>query len=366
MPNRRRSLAALAILAAVTTLAGLLDLLPDGVRADPWPAPAPGDSRVPLAVLGDSDSQGFQDSLWYPPGTEQRGGAFHAITLQWTEVLARLRPEHIDLGEVGVFGGRRRVVQVMELLGFERRAPRKGDHRNNFAFGGAHCHDLFEGTFRQVPRLLALMRQDAERWGRGVVIVRIGVVDLGGATVLDEMARAPGSPALTERIERCLGHVGRAVHAIRAEHPTTLIVLFGILDNSDYPPNLHRWRDPSALASIRASLDRYDEGLRQLAAADPRVVFFDDRQWFRERWGGRGPDGAPAYRAVTLDERIVVTHAQGDAPTSSVLADGHAGLVWNTLLARSLSELLAEHVAIPPLTDGEVLGLLRELHPPWR
>lgn len=364
--NRRRSLVALAILAAVTMLAGFLDLLPDGVRADPWPAPIPGDTRVPFAVLGDSDSQGFQDSLWYPPGTEQRGGAYHAITLQWTEVLARLRPQHFDLGEVGVFGGRRRVVQVMELLGFERRAPRKGDHRNNFAFGGAHCHDLFEGTFRQVPRLLALMRQDPERWRRGVVTVRIGIVDLGGVTVLDDMARTPEAPALNERIERCVGYVAQAVRAIRAEHPETLIVLFGILDNADHPPQLHNWRDPKQLANIRATLDRYDDGLRRLVAEEKRVLFFDDRQWFRKRWGGRGQGGAPAYRAVTLDERIVVEHGQSDEPTSSVLADGHAGLVWNTLLAQSLSELLAEHIALPPLTDGEVLDLLRELYPPWR
>jgi len=66
--NRRRSRVALAVLVAVTMLTGFLDLLPDGVRAEAWPAPAPGDARVPHAV--------------------------------------------------------------------------QGDHRNNFAFGGAHCHDL--------------------------------------------------------------------------------------------------------------------------------------------------------------------------------------------------------------------------------
>jgi len=48
------------------------------------------------------------------------------------------------------------------------------------------------------------MQQDPERWRRGVVIVQIGIVNLGGATVLDDMARNPESPALTERIEHGL------------------------------------------------------------------------------------------------------------------------------------------------------------------
>lgn len=360
-----RVLVSCAIATLLAIALGMLDLLPAGVLPDPW-RPRPGDdTRFPLAVLGDSDSQGFQDTVWYPPGTRLRGGDHHSITLQWTEILAQLRGDQVDLGDVRVVGGRQRVVQVMELLGFERRAPRKRDHAYNFAFGGAHCRDLNEGTCRQVPRLLSVMGREPERWRRGAVIIRIGIVDLGGASILEWMARTPDDPALLARIDGGVEHVARAVRDIRAAHPETAIVLVGILDNVDHPPQLENWRDAEQLARIKGCLDRYDRALRGLADSDPRIAFFDDRAWFRTLWGGRDAAGQPAYVPVRLGPSITVTHESGDEPINSVLADGHAGLAWNALWAQSISEALRPFVAIEPLTPGDVAEFLQGQYTPW-
>src|SRR5690606_24486956 len=94
---------------------------------------------VPLAVLGDSDSHAYHDTLHFPPGWPARGGPSRAITFQWTEVLARRRPEAIDLGPWGRWGMRRSWARVLGRLGRTVRAPRKEDHRHNFAVSGARC-----------------------------------------------------------------------------------------------------------------------------------------------------------------------------------------------------------------------------------
>ena len=98
---------------------------------------------------------------------------------------------------------------------------------------------------------------------------------------------------------------------------------------------------------------------RALARRGSRVAFFDDRAWFAARWGGRGPDGRPAYRAVTLG-RLRVENRSGDTPDNAVLADGHAGLAWNALWAQSLVVLLNArfHLGIAPIRNEEIAALL--------
>jgi len=71
-----------------------------------WDRGTPTDSSPPttiaLAVLGDSGSHSYQDSLSFPPGSADRGGAFRARTFQWTEVLARLRAADQDTPLPGI------------------------------------------------------------------------------------------------------------------------------------------------------------------------------------------------------------------------------------------------------------------------
>ncbi len=313
---------------------------------------------VPLAVIGDSDSHSYQDRLSFPADTAKRGGRYRQTTLQWDEVLARLRGRQLDLGAWGEYGTSARVAGLGRWLGLGLRAPRKQDYRNNFAVSGQGCDGLMAG-YRQVPALIALMDEDPAAWRNGVVVIRIGVNDFGMAEQLDALARNPAAPQAQAPIAACAQAIGASVAAIRARHPATRIVLVGIFDNAHWPRYLDRWRSPRQLANIERGLDAFDHALLRMAQADPRVAFFDDRAWFAARWGGRGPEGRSAYRRVALGGLRVGNRA-GDAPDNAVLADGHAGLVWNALWAQSLVVLLNARFGldIAPIRDEEIVALL--------
>lgn len=326
------------------------------------PAPSaesPEMNRIPLAVIGDSDSHGFQDTRSFPPGSPDRGGPNRATTYQWTEALAALRGNEIDLGprtETGTWG---RLARVLDTVGIHVRAPRKLDHLHNFAFSGQGCADLWNGPSRQVPRLLELMGHDPQRWRRGVVVIRIGVNTFGSAPQLDRLARDPADVEVAGLIDTCLQRIGEAVAAIGQQHPQTRVVVVGIFDNRHWAKYLDRWKSAREQANISSGLDRFDKGLRTLASANRQVAFFDDRAWFAGMWGGRDASGAPAYRSVPFGP-LNVTNTAGDAPVNACVADGHAGTAWNTLWARALVDLLNQRFAmgIAPLTDAEMASLL--------
>lgn len=343
---------------AIVTL-GLTGLFPDGLLPDPYARRAANDRRVPIAVLGDSDSHGYRDTIWMAP--HLRGGTYRDRTLQWTEVLERLRANEVDLGAFGTWGGRESVVRVLQWFGVQRRLPRKIDHQHNFAQAGAGSSRLMEGKWRQAPQLRDLMDRDPERWRDGLVIVKIGINNLGHEGMLVRMAKDPADPEVLRETTEAVAHLQAAVRCIREKHPTTRFLLVGILDNVDCPPSFDMFRSKQELENIRTALDRYDAAMRDMAAKDDRIDFFDDRAWFREAWGGRGPDGELAYREVQI-AGITVRHEAGDEPTHSVLADLHAGLVWNAKWAQALTRKLAEiGLAITPIRDDEVEHLVTEM-----
>lgn len=305
-----------------------------------------------LAVLGDSDSHGYRDRVWHRPGPGVRGGPWRRATLQWTEVLDSLRGDEVDLGAVRRCGARRRVARWARAVGVTLRTPRKHDHEHNFAFAGARCVDLVAGAAAQVPALLRLVAKAPTAWRGGVVVLRAGIVDLGGRSVLEAMAADPDSRDVRALVDGCLACLRGAVADLHAAPAGLRIVLVGVLDNADHPPQLGRFRSPSQLRNISRSLDRFDDGLRALAAAHPRVAFFDDRAWFRSQWGGRDESGLPAYRAVSLGSHVV-THRAADDPRASVLSDGHAGLAWNALWVKALTERLATDLGVPLRALGD-------------
>ncbi len=314
---------------------------------------------MPVAVLGDSDSHSYGDRiLLNRPG--QRGGRFRSTTLQWTEVLDRLRHGEVDLGDWGVHGTADRVARVMDLLRLPSRAPRKVDFRFNFAVSGAECDDLVNGPWRQAQRLLDVLRRDSDRWANGVVVIRIGVNDFGQAEQLGRIVRGDEDGAVRAAMDHCLDIVRGVVASIRAVEPRIAIVLVGIFDDSNNPQNALLWQTRKMLDRIAAALDVFDGGLRQIAGNDPRTAFFDDRAAFRHRWGGRDDAGRPAYRPVDIGGKRSIRHAVGDHPINATLADGHAGTASNALWAADLVELMRTRWAMPltPIKDREIVGLV--------
>ena len=296
---------------------GLLALVAIGLVGLAWTAGAPrasanatrhDDGRIPLAVIGDSDSQGFQDLI--DRGERPRGGPYHGSTFQWTEVLASLRGDRLDLGEWDVHGMPAWTARALELTGldgvvsswgWEVRAPRKRDHRHNFAASGEGCAALFGGRSRQVPRLIRLMDEDPARWRTGIVVIKIGGNDFGNdAPHLDQLAKDPAAPRVRAKMDYCVGQIRAAVETIQRAHPGTRIVLGGVFDNADWERFFERWQSPLLLTNISKGLDHFDNALQAIAATSPRIAFFSDRRWFDALWGSRDIDGRPRYRVLRL------------------------------------------------------------------
>ena len=316
--------------------------------------------RIRFAVLGDSDSQSYHDTLMLGDPS-MRGGPWRATTWQWTEVLARLRGNQIDLGEWGAWGTGKYRAYFDEAFGFLARTPPKDDYRYNFAVSGATCNQLMGHPLREAIRLVDLMDTKPQAWRGGIVLIRIGTNDVGGHEVLDELSRDQNASRPTASINACIGAIGEAVALIRRQHPDTYVVLVGLLSDADGADEFDNWQSAREIANIDAGMDRFDNGLRKLAAADRHVYFLDDRAWFRSLWGARDGRGRPLYKTAHLSPGWAITNTSGDDPHNAILSDGHAGVVWNALwtqhLVASLNAAFGLH--LNPITDAEVIGFLQ-------
>lgn len=311
-------------------------------------------ARLQLAVLGNSDSHSFHDSLSFPPSTGLRGGLERSRTFQWTEILARLRGAEVDQGDWGVHGWNPRVSRVAGWFGGELRTPRKQDFAFNFAISGATCAQL-GGARGQVAPLVRLLRKRPASWDHGAVIIRIGINDVGVRAVLDRVATHGVDSASRALVGACAREIASALRRIREAHPTVQVLVVGIADNANWPPNFDAWRSAAAMQRLAAFHDAFDDALQRVVGAVPHAAFFDDRAWFRDRWGARGPAGELAYRDVCVGG-LAVRHAQGDGLQYSILADGHAGTVLNALWARSILQAIidATGAAVPPIDREEI------------
>jgi hypothetical protein len=304
---------------------------------------------IPFAVLGDSDSKSYQED------PEKHGGSFLPTTFAWPEVIARLRGDTFDPGAWAKWGTRSPYQKIRDYLGMPSRMPRKTDYRYNFAFIGATCKTLMIGERRQAPRLVELMNREPERWRDGVVVIRIGINSVGDGGSLAALARDPRAPQVMQATSECVGYIRAAVNLIRASHPTTRLVLVGIFNDSFWESH-----SPQELDNISSGLDHFDDALKALAASQRQCLFHDDRAWFSSTWGMRGADGQFTHPDVVIGHGFHVHGTVGDHPSNAILADGHAGAVWNALwaqrLVRALNERFGLHV--PDIREDEIARLL--------
>ncbi|WID99323.1 SGNH/GDSL hydrolase family protein [Bosea vestrisii] len=246
-----------------------------------WGGDVPADSSPPttiaLAVMGDSSSHSYQDSLSFPPGSADRGGTFRARTFQWTEVLARLRGNELNPGPWVRWGQPGQVAWLRSAIGLQAgRTPRKEDYLYNFARSGASCNSLMGGALQrlgQVSQLVELMDHDPGRWRSGVVVIRIGNNDW--SAVLDDQARDPKAPRVRAAAAHCVEQIAAAVRLIHARHPDTRILLVGVDNEMNEPGAFGKYRSAVAVANIQTAFDDFNARLRELASTDARLGFFD-------------------------------------------------------------------------------------------
>ncbi|MEX3916274.1 SGNH/GDSL hydrolase family protein [Paraburkholderia sp. BR10872] len=323
-------------------------------------ASEPPSGRVRLAVLGDSNSQSYHDTVM-SSDPHARGGQWRATTWQWTEVLAQLRGDQIDQGKWGVWGTGKYRAMASEALGALARTPPKEDYRYNFAVSGATCSQLMGQSQRQAIRLVDLMDMEPQAWRGGVVLVQIGDNDLSSHELFDELSRDPDAVRSASAINACIKSIGEAVALIQKYHPDTYVVLVTGGSDADWPGEFNSWQSAREIANIDAGIDRFNNGLRALAAANRHVHVLDAGLWFRSLWGNRDDHGRPNYKTVHLGPGWAITNTTGDDPHNTYLSDTHAGVVWNTLWAQYLVTSLnaAFGLHIKPITDAEVVDFLR-------
>ncbi|MEP9322585.1 SGNH/GDSL hydrolase family protein [Paraburkholderia phymatum] len=356
----------LAVFCGALTVAGLVFIKLGGPELfrRPAAAVAAGSTgsagRIRLAVLGDSNNQSYHDTLLLSDPS-LRGGTFRTTTYQWTEILARLRGDQIDLGEWGAWGTSKYRAYADEAFGFLARTPPKDDYRYNFSVSGATCNQLMGHPSRQAIRLVKLMDTEPQAWRGGIVLIRIGEADFGGQEVLDELAHDANARRPLALIDACTRAIGDAVTLIRKRHPDTYVVLVEAIGDANWTGDYDNPHFASHLANVVAGIDRFDNGLRKLAAADRHVYFLDDRPWLNALWGARDDRGRPLNKTLHMAPGWAITMTLGDDPHNAVLADGHAGVVWNALWAQHLVTALnaAFGFRFKPITDDEVIAFLQ-------
>ncbi|MDM0012570.1 SGNH/GDSL hydrolase family protein [Variovorax sp. J22P168] len=350
---------------ATIALAGLVAVFGAAAwDADHRSAQATAPLAIPLAVLGDSDSHSYQDHISFPAGSKERGGALRSRTYQWTEVLARLRSQELDLGPWGSWGEAPGVIQSREwLLMAAPRSPRREDYRYNFAYSGARCLDLMSGQ-QQARRLVELMNREPVRWQQGVVVIRMGFNDW--RPLFDAQARDPAAPEVLAATDECRKDLGAAVALIQASHPATRVALVGIGNGANGPTHLHKWQSAAETQKLQLALTGFNDAIRDLGKGNPKVTFFDELAFFEGRWGGRSADGKPAPGTVSIGPRIQVRNTIGDDPRNAWLADTHAGVARSAIWAQALVARLDEAfgMKLTPITDAELRRFLEPLFEP--
>jgi hypothetical protein len=309
---------------------------------------------IPLAVLGDSDSHIYHD----PVNHIERGGAYHHVTYQWTEILDALRPGIFDLGEKNFWGSMNKVAGLKRFFGLSAKAPPKYDYKYNYAFSGMKSASLLHEWPRQTHWLLGEIAHD-RGWNQGVVVIRIGINDIGQINHLQEYVKKGITEEVRRRVESCAHHIADTVQAIRQANDSIRIVLVGIADNSSAPFDKNMRFSPEDKKVIRSVLDMFDTLLEEIATHDDKAVFMDDRFWLQRYWPEGKSGSAEESLELFLGGGVGVTKTWGDHPRNLILADGHAGTVANGLWTRELIELLnhAFGFNISPLLDEEIAAL---------
>lgn len=282
-------------------------------------------SGLVVAVLGDSDSHAYRDFV----NGIRRGGAYHDGSFQWTEIWARVHPEQVDLGRWGVWGTRRSVAAIRDVLGLEARPFRKEDFEFNYARSGARCDSLYRDYPRQAVALIDKMRRSPDRFESSLVVIRIGINDFGQSRHLLRWAKNPGSGEGARRVDWCLHEMDRAIREILELPSMSRIVLVGTshdYNESDFPAND---LSETEILKMRSVLERFERGLQDLADRSPRVIFIDAVGHFRARWGMRFEEGL-RETPCALEGRCL-SNTRGDEPFHLTLLDGHAGSLHNAL-----------------------------------
>jgi hypothetical protein len=277
-------------------------------------------ATVRLGVLGDSNSDEYR-------ADDNRGGAYALGTLNWVEILDRLRD--VDVGPWGT-----------------RSEPRRSGNEYNWARSGAKADDLAS----QQSGLAQQVREGKVEY----VVVFIGSNDFHPESTYREVYDGTVSgAALQRKIDGIIADIRSAVQAVVSAGAK--VILVSVPDIGIHPVNHVAYPDPARRQIVTNAINTINATLRADSDADPNVVYSDGNavyQTLSTRFDAQG-------NLIVGGERINMLQ-RGNEPHHLQLDDysGHAGTVLNGLFANLLIAAPLNQnfgTAIPELTDQEIL-----------
>jgi len=314
-------------------------------------------SIIPIAVLGDSDSHSYRDGY----NNKSRGGDYHSVTFNWPALWDRFRPQEVHLGANGIWGTHYRIARVKHWLGLTGRAPKKLDYEYNYAVSGLRCESLLQDWPYQARWLIKRLENDSEQWQNGVVVIRIGVNNLGSTKQLVRWGNTGLDDYAKEVVNTCVSQISDAIEQILASHRSVKIALLGMCRACNITDTYTVWPNLSQIDKRNTVLGSFDQKLITFAKHQDRVLFIDDVQWLIKRYGDRHNE--PIKFETTLADKTKIISQQGDHPSNLILADYHAGTVYNALWLNNLIDQLniGYQLHLSPLSEEEIYSAIKPM-----
>ncbi len=307
-----------------------------------------------IAVLGDSDSHSYRDKY----DNKARGGNYHSVTFNWPALWDRFRSDEINLGAYGVWGSEARIAKVKYWLGLSGRTPKKLDFEYNYAYSGARCRSLLKTWPYQARSFMEQLKKHPKQWDNGLVIIRIGVNDLGQEEEMDRWAQTGLDKFARDAVAECVGHIVQATNQILEVHASVRVALIGICRDYNITTTFENWPHQQQVINIEEVLNHFDESLMNYAKGSDRVDYLNDYQWLVDRFGSRLTN--TLRFKTTLANKLTITNDKGDHPSHLVLKDNHAGTVYNGLWLNNMISQLDQiyKLNLTPLTEEEIYSVI--------
>jgi hypothetical protein len=311
------------------------------------------DERIPIAILGDSDSSSYE----WQHGEPGRGGEFARATHNWPWIWNELRSSEIDLGPYQRSGTYPRIAGILSSLGFSTRAPRKLDYKYNYSLSGIGCRSLSTEWPYQYRWLLSELNENPLAWKRGIVIIRIGVNDIGQRAHLRQWAETGLDEYSKGLVNQCVDEIASVAGELIDNHDVRVAIV-GIAHDYNWPDSFSEWPERQQIARISAVLESFDTQLLSLASRSPQLAFIDDSSWFRSRFGDRQTEDLRFEFSISTN--VSIKNAIGNRPENLILEDGHSGTVANAFWLSAMIESLNDQFGLnlEPIRDEEILSLI--------
>jgi hypothetical protein len=314
-------------------------------------------NAIPIAVLGDSDSHSYRDEY----DNKSRGGKYHSVTFNWPALWDRFRPQEVNMGTYGTWGTHYRIAKVKHWLGLTGRAPKKLDYDYNYAVSGLRCESLLQGWPYQAKWLIKRLESEATHWNNGLVVIRIGVNDLGSTEQLVTWGNTGLNKHAQEVVTTCITQINEAIDQILSIHSSVKVAVMGMCRDCNITDTYTVWPKISQIENRNQVLSHFDKKLINYASQHNRVLFIDDVKWLSKRYGDRHHE--PIKFETKLANKVKIISRQGDHPSNLILADYHAGTVYNALWLNNLIDQLNTgfQLHLSPLTEEEIYSAIKPM-----